>query len=81
VDLDAVRRDAGLAVQEVQKPTPRIVTAVDVVLKLVVAVNRASNCRRALATPGPKGLPAPTQFGAGISMIIVRPAESWMTRW
>ena len=63
-----------------QKPIPRTVTGVEVVLNDVVAVKRALNSLRALLMPGPNGLPAPTQFGEGISMTSVRPELSTMTR-
>ena len=62
-------------------PTPVICTGMLAVWKLVVAVKRASNTLRELVIPGPNGLPAPTQFGDGISAIIVLPEASLITRW
>src|SRR5260370_20168958 len=64
-----------------KNPTPVICTGTLASWKLVVAVNIASNCARACAMPAAKGLPGPTQPGAGISAIIVLPALSVSTMW
>jgi hypothetical protein len=61
-------------------PTPVICTGMFAVWKLVVAVNLASNSERALVMPLRKGLPEPTHDGAGISVIMVLPDASWITR-
>jgi hypothetical protein len=61
-------------------PTPVICTGMFAVWKLVVAVNLASNSERALVMPLRKGLPEPTHEGAGISVIMVLPDASWITR-
>ena len=61
-------------------PTPVICTGMFAVWKLVVAVNLASNSERALVMPLRKGLPEPTHEGAGISVIMVLPDVSWITR-
>src|SRR5438067_384917 len=53
-----------------KKPIPRTRTGVFVVLKLVVALNFASNSFRALWIDERKQLPA-EQAGSGISVIIV----------
>lgn len=50
------------------------------VWKLVVAVNIASNLERALVIEGKNGLVEPTHDGDGISVIIVFPDASWITR-
>jgi hypothetical protein len=62
-------------------PTPLICTGMLAVWKLVVTLNLASNAARAWETPVAKGLPPPTQLGAGISAIMVRPEASWRMRW
>jgi hypothetical protein len=62
-------------------PTPVTWTGMLAVWKLVVAVNMASNCERACEMPEAKGLPAPTQLGAGISVIMVLPDASCKTMW
>jgi hypothetical protein len=62
-------------------PTPVTWTGIFAVWKLVVTVNLASNSERAFWTPGRKGLLDPTQLGAGISAIIVRPEASLKMRW
>lgn len=59
-----------------KNPTPVICTGKLTDWKNVVAVRRASNSSRALATPGANGLPAPTQQGQGISVTIVLPDRS-----
>jgi len=61
-------------------PTPVICTGIFAVWKLVVAVNLASNWARALLIPLKKGLPEPTHVGDGISVIMVLPEASWITR-
>ena len=61
-------------------PTPVIVTGIFAVWKLVVTLNFASNSALELVMPFRKGLPLPTQCGAGISQIIVWPLLSLMTK-
>lgn len=61
-------------------PTPVIVTGILAVWKLVVTLNFASNSDLELVTPFKNGLPLPTQWGAGISQIIVWPLLSLITR-
>jgi hypothetical protein len=61
-------------------PTPVTFTGIFAVWKLVVAVNLASNSDRALVIPAKNGLPEPTHVGEGISVIMVLPDASWMTR-
>ena len=64
-----------------KKPTPVMVTGTFAVLKLVVAVNFASNSPRDFWMLDCSGLVAPTQLGSGISAIIVCPDPSDSTRW
>ena len=47
----------------------------------VVALSRASNSVRAFLIPGRSGLPAPTHCGSAISVIMVFPLPSEITRW
>jgi hypothetical protein len=61
-------------------PTPVIVTGILAVWKLVVTLNFASNSALELVMPFKKGLPLPTQWGAGISQIMVCPLASLMIR-
>ena len=58
-----------------------ICTGTEVVCGRLVACSCASNLDRALAIAAAKGLPAPTQEGEGISVIMVFPALSRITRW
>jgi hypothetical protein len=61
-------------------PTPVIRTGVLVDWKLVVTLNIASNLALALVTPAENGLLEGTHVGAGISVIMVLPDASWITR-
>ena len=64
-----------------KKPTPVTCTGTLAEVKLVVAVKWASNVARALVMSARNGLVEPTQVGAGISVIMVFPAASWITIW
>lgn len=81
MELDGIWRDSGLPMFEVEEADPLTVTTRFAVLKLVVALSRASNSFRAFWIPGRSGLPAPTHWGSEISVIIVCPFPSEMTRW
>ena len=73
MELNAIRRDPGLAVNVTR-------TGILAVRWVDVAVNRASKFARACAMAARKGLVAPTQPGEGISTIMVLPWGSLSTR-